>query len=140
MRDALAAGAQPDHVDEADRTALMLASQNGFHEVVKKLLEQSADADRRASDGRTSLMLACQSGHMSVAKLLLDARASIDAQDRDGDTALLLAAQNAHSACVQLLLEDSEGRETKRVHEEWSVLNWSLTTSLRRQRGTRTGE
>jgi len=140
VRNALAAGAHPDHMDEADRTGLMLASQNGFHEVVQKLLEQNADAERRAKDGRTCLMLACQSGHTSVAKLLLAARANIDAQDRDGATALLLAAQNAHSACVQLLLEESEGRKTERVHEEWSALNWSFTTSLQRQRQMRAGE
>lgn len=54
----------------------MLASQNGYVEVVKLLLETGAEVDqKRTTDGITALWVASQNGHTRVVELLEQAGA-----------------------------------------------------------------
>lgn len=63
-------GANVNATDDKGVTALMLASRNGRHEIVKDLVERGAEINFKDKDGVTALMLASRGGHREVKKLL----------------------------------------------------------------------
>jgi len=99
-------GANPCHTLLNGTTALMLAAQNGYSEVVAKLLAiENIDVNQARTDGTTALMLAAQHGHIEVvAKLLTAEKLDVNQANSDGATALMLAAQDGHSGVVAKLL------------------------------------
>ncbi|KAH0558926.1 hypothetical protein GP486_004447 [Trichoglossum hirsutum] len=96
-------------------TALHRAARQGFNTVVRLLLDNGAEIDKKSRYGMTALMLAAWEGHHSLTRILLDEGAKINTEeDVDGETALHGAARNGHGAVVQLLLEkgaDVEARD-----------------------------
>lgn len=56
-------------------TALMLASQFGYGDVVRALLDAKADVNAKTNDGRTGLIMASRNGHGDVVQLLKSAGA-----------------------------------------------------------------
>ncbi len=56
---------------QAGQTALMLAVSHGRQDMVKMLLETSADVNIQDDDGSTALMCACEHGHNDIVKMLL---------------------------------------------------------------------
>jgi ankyrin len=52
-------------------TALMFASQNGFHDVVNTLIQAKADIHKMTDTGRTALSLAASSGRADIINTLL---------------------------------------------------------------------
>ncbi|WP_028372926.1 ankyrin repeat domain-containing protein [Legionella lansingensis] len=106
-------------------TALFLAAQDGYTDVVKLLLtyDKHVKAIKRwltydqidvnavcTTDGATALFVAAQNGHAEVVKLLLaHAQTNVNAaRTTDGSTALYMAAQNGHADVVKLLLAHSK--------------------------------
>jgi ankyrin repeat protein len=74
----LEAGALPNIRDNEHRTALMMASINGHHEIVEKLLKQNADVndfqkltDRGADFNPTAIAFAAIGNHLKVISTLL---------------------------------------------------------------------
>ena len=63
----------------AQSSPLILASHNGYTEIVKLLLEAGADVNHKSFDGATALILASRNGHTEVVKLLLEAGANVNA-------------------------------------------------------------
>ena len=99
--------------DENGFTAMMLACNDGYKDVVELLLNHSKRIDVNARDfnGMTSFMWACQNGHTDVVKLLLehlDSNIDLNAMSRSGSTAFVLACSYGHKDVVQLLLDNSE--------------------------------
>ena len=74
--------------DDDDSTALMMASINGYSEVVRLLINEGAELDQQTSDGFTALIMASQFGHTDVVKLLLDSGANPEIFSREGKTAV----------------------------------------------------
>ncbi|MEK6236654.1 MAG: ankyrin repeat domain-containing protein, partial [Planctomycetales bacterium] len=56
------------------RTALHVAAEKGYLDIVKKLLEEGADPDGKTTDGSTPLLLAAKGGHKEVVDWLLKAQ------------------------------------------------------------------
>ena len=98
---------------EGNKTALYLACEKGYSDIVKLLLEREADAmicdDARASRENSmkysALTVAARNGHVEVVKLLLSS--SIDKESRDdrNRTALFAAVANNKPKVVQCLCE-----------------------------------
>ena len=98
---------------EGNKTALYLACEKGYSDIVKLLLEREADAmicdDARASRENSmkysALTVAARNGHVEVVKLLLSS--SIDKESRDdrNRTALYAAVANNKPKVVQCLCE-----------------------------------
>ena len=53
-------------------TAIFLASEGGYLDIVTKLVEAGADADPQSQEGGTPLMAAAQAGHLDVLEKLLE--------------------------------------------------------------------
>ena len=70
----LSRGAHPDRIPDNSflgRTALMIAAQRGFPDIVKRLVDAGADARLADRSGSSALSLAKQAGHEEVAAFLL---------------------------------------------------------------------
>ncbi len=105
------AGANPniyaialDEYDEAGSyakiyTALMLASANGYIDVVQRLLENDGiEVNFQNSDGYTALMWAIENNHEQIAQELIQSGADISLITKDGETVLdmLNKSKNKH--------------------------------------------
>jgi ankyrin repeat protein len=87
-------------------TALWMASQQGYSEVVTLLARAGADLNAQvAPKGRSALMLAAQNGHTDTVAALLAAGADVNARNEYGGNALSSAAGNRYPDIVRLLLE-----------------------------------
>nr|XP_015196274.1 PREDICTED: ankyrin repeat domain-containing protein 34A-like [Lepisosteus oculatus]XP_015196275.1 PREDICTED: ankyrin repeat domain-containing protein 34A-like [Lepisosteus oculatus]XP_015196276.1 PREDICTED: ankyrin repeat domain-containing protein 34A-like [Lepisosteus oculatus] len=71
LRLALAKGADVNLRDEGGRTALSLASERGYLDVVKLLLRHGADPGISDEQGRTALAYGVREGHKAVVRFLL---------------------------------------------------------------------
>jgi hypothetical protein len=82
---------------QAGQTALMLAVSHGRVEMVRLLLDCSAEVNAQDDDGSTALMCASEHGHADIVKMLL-AHPDCDATltDNDGSTALSIAMEAGH--------------------------------------------
>ena len=68
-------GASVDQTDKDGKTPLMVASENGYADIVKLLIENGAFVNQRDADGETPLILA---RNADVVQVLLDAGATWD--------------------------------------------------------------
>jgi ankyrin repeat protein len=90
----LTTGADVNAKDSNGNSSLMLASQKGYEDIVKRLLRQNdvivdcEDSKRKA----TPLMDAASEGHIKVVQLLLEAGAEVNARTIHGNSPLSLAA------------------------------------------------
>ena len=91
------------------RTALMIAAENGYTDIVKLLLKHGANVNvqnnhggiKRAiiNYGRTALIIAVENDHTEIVKLLLEHGANVNEQ------ILLIAVKNDNTEIAKLLLE-----------------------------------
>ncbi len=86
-------------------TALMAASEKGYTEIVKLLLDYGAKVDLQDVLGKTALYKASEKGHQEVVKLLLDKGANTNLPDVGKTSALSMAAWKRHLGIVELLLK-----------------------------------
>lgn len=93
---------------EGNKTALYLACEKGYSDIVKLLLERKADA-MICDDARvncSALTVAARNGHVEVVNLLLAAGVDKESRDDRNRTALYAAAANNKPKVVQCLCED----------------------------------
>jgi cytohesin len=91
-------------LEEYKLTPLHRAAAAGHAELVKALLDRSAQVDARDYGGGTALHGSAASGHADAAAALLDKGADPSAPDEEGLTPLHFAARNGHEAAAALLL------------------------------------
>ncbi|MBT5827755.1 MAG: ankyrin repeat domain-containing protein, partial [Alphaproteobacteria bacterium] len=79
VEQAIAAGAEVNKARTDDgATPLWIAAQKRRGDIVKALIENSADVNIAHMDGKTPLYVAAENGELAVAKLLLDNRAEVN--------------------------------------------------------------
>ena len=92
-----------DFTDSA--TPLHVASERGYLEVARTLIERGADVSAQNKDGHTPLHLASQAGRLEVARILIERGADVSAQDRDCQTPLHLASEAGLPEVARMLIE-----------------------------------
>jgi hypothetical protein len=151
VRHLLESGASASRRATDGTTALMLASGNGFAEVVRALILQGADV-AAARSGVKPRQLALERGHADVVALLDEAEilggrllqaateghdmvvrqmlamgAPASATDEQGTTALMIAARNGDLGIMQALLSrgaDSSARDSQgRTALDWAGIS-----------------
>ncbi|RDA93623.1 hypothetical protein CP533_6182 [Ophiocordyceps camponoti-saundersi (nom. inval.)] len=101
---------------------LLLAAEDGYHAVVRLLLDSPIDPDARDEAGRTPLSWAAYKGHHEVVKLLLgSSRVNTESMDYAfQQTPLSWAARQGHEAVVKSLLDACPG-----INAEQNSLAWA---------------
>ena len=74
-------------------------------ELIRSLIEHTADAAAKDNNGLTPLHLACSWGHMDIACLLVECGADVTAQSKHGLTPLHLASQRGYMEVARFLVE-----------------------------------
>ena len=104
----LSGGAEVDGRDDYNYTALHVASEKGFTNVVQRLLDAGAGLHEKTTISEiidvTALHLAAGRGHLAVVKLLLE-RGATQRADMNGHTPLFYAAAAGFDRVVKILLQ-----------------------------------
>ena len=93
-----------DEPDNAGRTKLMYAANEGRIKDVKLLIEKGADVNLGQTNGETALMEAAERGYTDICKLLIENGAEINAVSIFEDTALMKAVEGKQTETVKYLL------------------------------------
>ena len=116
-------------------TSLKLASEKGYLDLVKILLEHGADVNSTTGDyDYTALMYASKYEHIKIVQILLKHGADVNIQNRNGFTALIYASENGFVKIVKMLLEHKADVNIQENNGETA-----LTTSISHEKpGTNT--
>jgi ankyrin repeat protein len=102
----LDAGIDPNVPDQYGNTALIMATIQGYEDIVDLLLDHGADIKSRDKKFQaTPLIWAALKGQTAVAKLLIDKGADLNAKEnRNGMTALYAAVLKGYTEMVKIFL------------------------------------
>jgi len=85
-------------------TPLILASKSGSADMIKMLLDASADPEAATTYGTTPVMYAAASGRTDAVNVLIDAGADVNAKENTKErTPLMFAAVNNRAEVIELL-------------------------------------
>ena len=101
-----------------DCTALWVAAAKGHFDIVRLLIEQSAEVDGRTSNNSTPLRAAAVDGHLDIVRCLVENGADVNARNNFNSTPLMLTCHNGHLDVASYLvkhganinLQDNHGR------------------------------
>lgn len=110
-------------------TLLHISVARGYCEIVKELLEQNAEIDKRNKQDCTALMYASSNGHYEVVKILLSHNAEVNLKNVDGNTALMYASSKGHHEVVKMLLDHHADANAQNM-EGNTALHKSLTKHI----------
>ena len=101
-----------------DCTALWVAAAKGHFDVVRLLIEQSAEVDGRTSKNSTPLRAAASIGHLDIVRCLVENGADVNARNNFNSTPLMITCHSGHLEVASYLvkhganinLQDDDGR------------------------------
>jgi len=86
------------------KTSLFIASERGYNEIVKLLIQAKANVNTSV-EGFTPLLIAVQQGHSEIVKLLIEKKANINASNLEGLTPLYDASAWGRVEIVKMLID-----------------------------------
>ncbi|XP_055543762.1 uncharacterized protein LOC129729275 [Wyeomyia smithii] len=102
-----------DDFDDFDRlTALHVAAEKGYIELVEHLIEVGADVNVISNDRSTPLQMALDYRQMEIVELLVKNGANVDIPDWNGETALMLSLQTNLYDTAENLIVHSDNIES----------------------------
>lgn len=114
-----------------NKTALYLACEKGFSDIVELLLKKNADTKicdaiprslRGGAHEYSPLTIAAKNGHLAILKMLLTAgKVNIESRDGNNRTALYAAAANNHPEAVRFLCQSKAKVNIQGVNK-WTPL------------------
>lgn len=121
VRQALAAGADPEVRDGQGRTALLLATHGNHVDAARELIEAGADVNAKDALQDSAYLYAGARGLDEILALTLSHGADLRSTNRYGGTALIPAAERGHVATVRTLLRAGVAVDhVNRLH--WTAL------------------
>ncbi len=121
----IAAGADPNSIDEDWRTPLHEAVAGGHTEIVEALLAARTQPNARDSLGQSAMHLAAERGSVSLLRMLGSAAGAFEARDRNYVRPIHLAAKNGHMDAVEYLLGLGASVDVRDAHGR-SPLYWAV--------------
>ena len=116
-KDLIAQGADPNGCDSFGMSALAMACQNNYTDIINYLLELGADVNAHSKGkpiDRTALMAACSNdGHPAIVRLLVERGAEVNTKGERGFTALHWAAMHGDVESVKYLLSKGANPNAK---------------------------
>lgn len=103
MVESIQSGANVEIRDFNYMTPLMIASQNGFDEMVKFLIKHKANINAATKDKTTALMISSSNGNINIVTLLIANGANVNLKGPMGMTAYDMAKFNNHTEIMVLL-------------------------------------
>lgn len=103
-REAIKRGARLDF--GLNSKALAMASMKGYTEIVKLLVENGADVNKKSDNGLTALMHASIGGYLEIVELLIKNGADINAKDILGETALMASSKKGYGNIMDMLIKN----------------------------------
>ncbi|GMH40115.1 hypothetical protein BSKO_08019 [Bryopsis sp. KO-2023] len=88
------------------QTALWSASFEGYHDIVKSLLDAGAEVEAKDVRESTPLFAAAQEGHEETVRILLNGGADPNARDKTGNTPLHVATAMCRVEIIKMLLKN----------------------------------
>ena len=88
-----------------DCTALWIAAAKGHFDVVRLLIEQSAEVDSRTSVGSTPLRAAAFCGHLDIVRCLVENGADVNARNNFNSTPLMITCYKGHPNVASYLVK-----------------------------------
>lgn len=84
-------------------SALMLAADNSFDEILKMLILKGAPLEHKDSEGYTALAKCAKNGHLTTLKILINAGANVNVNP-EGRSVLMHVVENNNMLLSQLLI------------------------------------
>ncbi|MDO9163340.1 MAG: ankyrin repeat domain-containing protein [Methylococcaceae bacterium] len=111
---------------------LILASQQGRHDVIEFLLEQNAELDVIDQYGNNALWAACYADNSDCIAALIQVGININHQNlASGATALMFAASSGREQVVEQLLA-AGADPTLKSHDDFTALDLASTRKILR--------
>jgi len=107
VEDLLNCGEEIESADDNQNTALHIAAQNGYSEVLTLLLDNKANKEARNIEKNTPLIIAAKFDHLKIANILLERNAAINAQNICDETALFYAFTQHNVKLISALFKES---------------------------------
>lgn len=101
---------------DGELTLLHTAASNGYHDIVKELLNRKIDIDEQCNYGCTALLAASWQGHLQIVNLLLKNHADVHKQNSRGTTALISASDKGHQLIAIELLNHGAAINVQNNH------------------------
>ncbi len=106
-------------------TALMWATYNVDHEMVRALLKRGAKVNVTNKFGDSALAEAVKLGDAELVRMLLDAGANPDSPNQDGQTALMLASTIGSLPIAKLLIDKGAHVDAVETFRGQNALMWA---------------
>ena len=103
-------GAEKDIAQKGGWSALSIAAQKGFLDIVTLLADDGAQIEALLNDGSSPLLLASEAGQSDVVRFLLRKGALANKPRNDGLTPLITASIHGHQKVVKRLLKQPVDR------------------------------
>ena len=124
VKEAVDAGHDINAHDHSGATALQVAAENNFTEIVVYLLGVGADIDAVDNNECTALLVCCRKGLTSMVRLLVEKGADKNHVDAVGRGALFYAVLSENVALVRILLSwDPQNRNITDSYFGWTPLH-----------------
>ena len=101
----LAVGVNVDYRNEAGKTALLIASEQGHTEIVKYLVPKKADVNACDEESNSALIFATESYNVEIVQTLSNAKANPNHQRNDGNTSLHIACYKEYEDLAIMLFK-----------------------------------
>ncbi len=108
--------------DDIGLTTLHLASEHGYQEIVKMLLEKGANVNLSTNTGATPLLVASENGHTEVIEALIQRGADVNKANINGATPLLVASKNGHTEAIEALIQRGADVNKANINGETPLL------------------
>lgn len=91
--------------DVNGNTPLIVASELGYNEVVRTLIEAGAQTNATNTDGKNALMACVSNGEREIALMLIDAGVKLDVKDKKGKKYGDYALDYGHQEIITIISE-----------------------------------